>query len=250
MNRIRKAFEARFRVLLGRAHARRMEQGVTWLWERATRQSERGQIPLTHALLATEQHLEQRLAGMLQRQTDPPPNQSAAPQPSRPVQFCCDAGLGGLARWLRAAGYETWWKPDIDDAELVRESQQSGAILLTTDSLLLDRRLLRDGLVASLWLPPTLKIPEQLCLVLEEFRLETLEPRCMNCGGELRSVDKQTVWERIPPKTRLWLDEYFLCARCGQLFWHGTHWQRIQRALAGCRSAAGVFPGEAWHFQS
>ncbi len=53
----------------------------------------------------------------------------------------------------------------------------------------------------------------------------------MSCGGELRRVPKETVCDRIPPKTGRWQDEYHLCTRCDKLFWHGTHWQRIREGL-------------------
>jgi hypothetical protein len=59
----------------------------------------------------------------------------------------------------------------------------------------------------------------------------------MACAGELDAVDKDAVRDRIPPRTALWQDEYFLCRGCGQLFWRGTHWQRIRDRL---RSAAAV----------
>lgn len=36
-----------------------------------------------------------------------------------PVRFVCDCGLGGLARWLRAAGYEAWWNNPVQDDALV-----------------------------------------------------------------------------------------------------------------------------------
>jgi len=148
--------------------------------------------------------------------------------------FLCDAGLGGLARWLRAAGYETFWQPDIDDAELLREAQRLRATILTTDSLMMERGVLRDGIIPAFWLPPTLTIGEQLALVFREFRLALREARCMTCGGELRPVEKECVRERIPPRRWRWLDEYFVCARCNQLFWHGTHWRKIGVQLAKC----------------
>jgi uncharacterized protein with PIN domain len=44
-------------------------------------------------------------------------------------------------------------------------------------------------------------------------------------------VDKDSVRERIPPRTAHWLEEYFVCAGCGQLFWRGTHWQSISARL-------------------
>lgn len=243
MSRIRKAFEARFRALLIRMGARRVEQGVQWLLQRAGQQSEREERPLADALLQTQDRLQQRLAKSLARRASTPPHPApvglaGAGVAKPPSRFLCDAGLGGLARWLRAAGFEADWQPDVSDDALVREAQRTGAILLTTDSLLTERRLLRDGLLPSLWLPPTLKIPGQLRLVFREFHLRVGEPRCMSCGGELQRIPKETVWARIPPKTRLWLDEYFVCGRCARLFWRGTHWQRIQRALTECQECA------------
>ena len=158
------------------------------------------------------------------------PFRESASQPT-PVLFLCDAGLGGLARWLRAAGYEAAWQPDIADDELLRQARQIPATVLTTDAMLMERRLLRDRIIPAFWLPPTLSIPEQLALVFREFDLSVRPPRCMSCGGELRRGSKAALRERIPPRTYRWLDEFFVCGRCDKLLWHGTHWQRIAGTL-------------------
>jgi hypothetical protein len=139
--------------------------------------------------------------------------------------------LGGLARWLRACGCDAHWVQDISDADLVARAEQLGATIITTDSFLLDRRPIAHGQVRAIWVPPTLTKFEQLRLVRAELDLPDTESRCMRCGGELIPVDKETVKERIPPKTYVWVHEYFLCSRCGQLFWHGTHWQRVTKRL-------------------
>jgi hypothetical protein len=165
------------------------------------------------------------------RKVHPENSQPATVPAPAPALFLCDAGLGGLARWLRAAGYEAVWIPDIEDSELLRKARDRQAMILTTDSLLMERRLLRDGVIPALWLPPTLTMLEQLALVFRELGLSVRNPRCMSCGGELRRVEKEAMRERIPPRTWRWVDEYFLCARCDKLFWHGTHWQRIQDRL-------------------
>jgi uncharacterized protein with PIN domain len=148
-----------------------------------------------------------------------------------PPEFLCDAGLGGLARWLRAAGYCAHWTPDVDDDELLRQAQLLHATLLTTDSALLERRLLREGIIRALWVSPAVKCEEQLANVVRELSLPLRQPRCMSCGGELLPADKEASRDRIPPKTFVWLNTFFVCAQCGKLFWHGTHWQRIQRQL-------------------
>jgi uncharacterized protein with PIN domain len=228
VSRIRKAYQVRFRTLLQRARARRLEQGVELLVARACRLSASEQIPQTEAFTRVYDQLAAR--AHFRRPTSS----------SSSVIFWCDAGLGGLARWLRAAGYDARWRPDIADDELVREARKITATLLTTDSLLMERRLLRDGIVPGYWLPPTLGIPEQLALVFREFGLTQGEPRCMSCGGELRRVEKEALRDRIPPKTYRWIEEYFVCARCDHLFWRGTHWTRIQQQLRLVGATAGT----------
>ncbi len=153
------------------------------------------------------------------------------------IAFFCDAGLGGLARWLRAAGYRAAWEPRIADEVLLRKARETGATILTTDSMLMERRLLRDSVIAALWLPPSFGSLEQLKKVFCEFGLSVGSPRCMSCGGNLARADKEELRERIPPRTYRWLNDYFVCAKCGKLFWHGTHWLRIQEKLRALESA-------------
>jgi uncharacterized protein with PIN domain len=227
VSRIRRGYEDRFRALLRRARARRLEQGVQWLVARARRLSACDGVSLADALAQVYEQLA----------TSRPFRQSASQ--SVPVLFLCDAGLGGLARWLRAAGYEAAWQPDIADDELLRQARQVQATVLTTDAMLMERRLLRDRIIPVFWLPPTLRIPEQLSLVFREFGLTLRGPRCMSCGGELLRGSKEALRERIPPRTYRWLDEYFACSRCGKLFWHGTHWRRIVRELAALEPGEG-----------
>jgi uncharacterized protein with PIN domain len=227
MGRIGKAYEVRFRTLLQRARARRLEQGVQWLVAKAVRMSTATFIPLADAFTRVYEDL-----------ADKPPFRRAGSTSGNPI-FWCDAGLGGLARWLRAAGYEAFWRPGIDDEVLLNEAREAAAIVLTTDSMLMERRVVRDGLIPAYWLPPTLTIVEQLTLVCREFGLTTREPRCMHCGGELRTVEKEAMKARIPPRTYRWLEEYFVCSRCDKLFWRGTHWQRILAQLAAAAKDAG-----------
>ncbi len=211
MSRICKAYQVRFRTLLQAARARRLEQGVQWLVEAARRLSAEEHLPPADAFHRVYEALATK-----------PPFRRLAPRPP-PARFWCDAGLGGLARWLRAAGYEAFWRPDIGDDELLHEAREANATILTTDSMLMERRVLRDGLIPGLWLPPALGIPGQLAQVFREFGLTAGQARCMSCGGELERADKEALRERIPPRTYRWLDEFFVCRQCGKLLWHGSH---------------------------
>ena len=152
-------------------------------------------------------------------------------EPRLDPRFLCDGSLGGLARWLRAAGYEARDAGSLRGDRLVGEARRSRELLLTTDTRLWERRAVIAGEVAALWVPGGVEPPAQLALVLEDLLLPLRTPRCMACGGELRAVDKHTVLARIPPRTARWKDDYFVCDACDQLFWRGTHWERIEKRL-------------------
>ena len=154
-------------------------------------------------------------------------------------RFACDNSLGGLARWLRAAGYEARWLRDRRGDDLLRAARAADEVLLTSDRHLFERRAVRLGEVRALHLPSERDTAAQLGRVLGGLGLGLREPRCMPCGGELRPVTMDEVRERIPPRTARWREEYWICARCDRLFWKGTHWERIEARLLSVVAAPG-----------
>jgi uncharacterized protein with PIN domain len=221
VSRIQKAFERRFRELLAELGARDRDRGIRWLFAHA---EGRGEPSIAHALAKENIGLAEKVYRFRERK-------GLAPASVLPPILFCDAGLGGLARWLRASGCDARWVQEITDAELVNQALQLGATIITTDSFLLDRRPIARGEVRAIWVPPALTKFEQLRLVRAELHLPEIDSHCMRCGGELRRVDKNAVRDLIPPKTYLWVNEYYQCSRCGQLFWEGTHWQRVTARL-------------------
>jgi uncharacterized protein len=147
------------------------------------------------------------------------------------ARFACDAMLGGLARWLRAAGYDASWQEGIDDHDLIRLSRDEARTLLSSDTKIFHFAVIRDGIQPALFVPLHLSPIQQLRHVLEKLDLSLNEPRCMACGGKLAEVPKEQVRDRVPPRTFAWLERFWECSRCRQVFWHGTHWQRISEAL-------------------
>jgi uncharacterized protein with PIN domain len=153
-----------------------------------------------------------------------------------PPRFLCDPSLGGLARWLRAAGYEAAEAPGTPGHRLPDEAHRRGLVLLTTETEVFERRLVARGELVVCWVPSALRMAEQLVMVLRDLGLDLREPRCMACGGALVPTPKDVVAPRIPPRTARWKDEYFVCAGCDRLFWQGTHWERIERTLRAAAS--------------
>lgn len=140
--------------------------------------------------------------------------------------------LGGLARWLRAAGYDAYFEYGIDDGALVELARRTGRVLLSSDRLLFERRVITARRVEALYVPQQLTKTEQLAFVLMMYNLPRRGPRCMACGGRLEEVPKHRVAGEAPPLAFRNCERFWRCARCGRLLWRGTHWQRIERRLA------------------
>jgi uncharacterized protein with PIN domain len=150
------------------------------------------------------------------------------------VRFLCDAMLGGLAKWLRAAGYDTYYAregTDVSDRSLTRKALEEGRVLLTSDGGFRQRKPVRDGSVEFLQVPH-LPLEEQLQFVVERFALTRRQSRCMECNGELGVVPLGAVSDRVPLGVIQDHEEFFLCTGCGRVFWHGSHWDRIVGRLS------------------
>jgi uncharacterized protein with PIN domain len=149
------------------------------------------------------------------------------------MRFLCDAMLGGLAKWLRAAGYDAYYAregTDVSDGALVRRAIEEGRVLLTSDRGFLERKPVRDEEVALL-VVPHLPLEDQLRLVVERFDLARLPSRCMECNGELETARLEAVAERVPPGVIRTQQTFFRCLGCDRVFWHGSHWERIRGRL-------------------
>lgn len=147
-------------------------------------------------------------------------------------RFFCDAMLGGLARWLRAAGYDAAYEYGIDDADLVRRAEAQGRILLSCDGPLFERIAIAAGRVRALRLPRGLSNVEALEFVARHLKLPRRESLCMACGGALAEVPRHEVMNEAPPLAYRNCDRFWRCAGCKRLFWHGTHWHKIEKRLA------------------
>jgi len=154
---------------------------------------------------------------------------SAAPDNPR---FFCDAMLGGLARWLRAIGYDAAFEYGIEDADLIRRAEAEDRMVLSSDGGLFERNVLKNGTLPGLYIPQQLSRTEQLRHVVDALSLKRLPARCMACGGQLREVPKHTVADEAPPLAFRHCERFWRCADCGKLLWHGTHWQKIERKLS------------------
>lgn len=145
--------------------------------------------------------------------------------------FICDAMLGGLARWLRAAGYSAEFNVHIGDGELVRRALTERKVLLTSDSGIMRRYAVTEGLTRAVFIPLGLSVIGELAHVFRELELPLLPSRCMDCNGLLRHAALEEVAEQVPEKVRRCCNAFFVCESCAKVLWDGTHWSSIKARL-------------------
>jgi len=147
------------------------------------------------------------------------------------MRFVADCMLGKLAKWLRMLGYDTSYVADAEDDELVRIAVRENRILLTRDTRLCERRMVRTRCLFVDWGSTR----EQMTQVLRTLNLrvnpETLFTRCAVCNGEIVPVKKSQVKGRVPPYVYKTQSDYGYCASCGKIYWRGTHVQHVLEAL-------------------
>lgn len=152
------------------------------------------------------------------------------PAPLRETRFVLDGHLGKLARLLRLLGFDAVCDPSVDDAAIVRFALVERRVILTRDRALLKRGEVTHGL----WIRST-EAEAQARQVLDRLDLRArAQPlsRCTTCNGEIEDVAKHAVAEELPPHVRATRERFRRCDRCGQVYWEGTHFDRLRARVA------------------
>lgn len=149
----------------------------------------------------------------------------------RQVRFVADAHLGGLARLLRLAGFDTLYDNHFHDDDIERLAVEEGRIVLSRDIDLLKRRAITHGCYVHAQEPWA-----QLREMVERLDLARLArpfALCLECNAPLQSVEKADVLEKLPPGVRASHEHFKICPGCERVYWEGSHWQNLQERLAG-----------------
>jgi uncharacterized protein len=149
------------------------------------------------------------------------------------VRFVADVMLGRLARWLRALGYDTVYRRDAADRQLLGLALREDRRLLTRDAAL--ARLAREHalLIRGDALDDQLRQVVDACGLPEPALLT----RCLECNLPLEPIGRSAARDRVPPYTFATQGEFQTCPGCGRVYWPGTHaagiLARLRPFLAG-----------------
>ena len=150
--------------------------------------------------------------------------------PAMPPRFVADAHVGGLARLLRMAGFDTVYDNAFHDAEIARIAASEDRVVLTRDRDLLIRREIRYGRYLR-----ALATEAQMEEIVARYGLAAhAQPfsLCLHCNAPLHPVDKAQIEERLPPMVRAHYEEFSGCDVCGRIFWKGSHYRRMEALLS------------------
>jgi uncharacterized protein with PIN domain len=146
------------------------------------------------------------------------------------LRLLCDENLGGAARWLRAAGYDTALAtPGQPDPELLAFCRAEDRVLVSRD-----RRLVQ---AAGAQVRAVLLIgddAETYALVLARaLGVDwTCAPftRCLIDNTPLQPAGEADL-ELIPAQSRALPGPFRKCPCCGRVFWPGSHVRRMSLKL-------------------
>ena len=147
--------------------------------------------------------------------------------------FLVDAMLGNIARKLQLLGYDSEYRSDIDDLELIEKAKNEQKIIISKDRDLIARA--KKQCIMSVYVTKENEI-EQFLEILENIPLEfdTISgntARCTKCNSLTSIISKSKISSKIPQKILEFNEEFWKCDKCDQIYWEGTHIKKLQEFL-------------------
>jgi uncharacterized protein len=148
------------------------------------------------------------------------------------LQFITDGMLGKLTRWLRMLGHDVHYYRAEDDKKLIEIAKFENRVLLTRDLELYQRAVTQR--VEAVFVDAKDEA-EKLADLANRFgfklEIDMSVSRCPKCNDLIKAVSKEAVVNQIPESTSTYYDEFWRCPMCGQVYWRGAHWKRIEQTL-------------------
>jgi uncharacterized protein with PIN domain len=157
-------------------------------------------------------------------------------KPLSETKFILDVHLGKLAKDLRILGFDTMYRNDNDDPEIIRISLAEHRIILTRDIGLLKVRTVTHAYFVRSQHPK-----EQITEILNHFDLyRSIDPfnRCIKCNGYLEPVEKEKIIQQLEPLTIKYFNSFFRCNNCQSIFWEGSHYEHMHSFIQEIQNTA------------
>ncbi len=146
------------------------------------------------------------------------------------MKLLCDEMLQGLAKWLRAAGYDTLVADaETPDRNIVKQAKLEHRTLITRDRSLLQ---IRHASKVALLLQSN-QLEDCVHELNQKLNINwQIAPftRCTVCNTPLIAADDKAL-QKVPsdiPRNNTIL----YCSHCDKVYWEGSHVMKINKKLA------------------
>ncbi len=151
-------------------------------------------------------------------------------EPLRIPKFVLDVHLGKLARYLRMLGFDSVYKNNYTEGEIIKISLNEKRTILTKDKEILKRKEITHGCyVRSIY--PKIQLKE----IVERFDLKRSIKefsRCMECNTVLKPAEKVKFTGSLPQKVKEFQNEFYICEGCNKIYWSGSHYERMKKIIS------------------
>jgi uncharacterized protein len=149
--------------------------------------------------------------------------------PLRRHKFIADINLGDIVKYMRVLGFDLYYDSLLSTREIIEISKRENRVILTKSRKLLKFKDVTHGIFIR---PGT--TTEQIRRIIDYLDIkDNIKPfsRCLRCNTLLKSVLKEKILDRIPPKTKEFYNEYVQCQFCDKIYWKGTHYINMKKVV-------------------
>ena len=149
--------------------------------------------------------------------------------PLRRTKFIADSNLRKIVQYMRALGFDVFSHPSLSPQKIIEVSKKENRIILTMSRKLLKFKDVTHGIFIR---PGTTEEQIKRILDLLDIR-KSIKPfsRCLRCNSLLKTVGKEEIAARIPPKVKAFCDDYSYCSSCDKIYWEGIHFTEMKRVI-------------------
>jgi len=149
--------------------------------------------------------------------------------PLRRHKFIADINLGNIVKYMRLLGFDLYYDSLLSTRKIIDISKRESRVILTKNRKLLKFKDVTHGIFIR---PGITK--EQIRQIIDYLDIrDNIKPfsRCLRCNTLLKSVSKEKILDRIPPRTKEFCDEYVQCQSCDKIYWKGTHFFNMKKVV-------------------
>lgn len=161
------------------------------------------------------------------------------------LRFVTDRMLGKLSTWLRILGHDTVYAAEIplkngyeekdEDNAIAAFAKQETRILLTRDKGLAASAIKKGVQCVQITTDAVMEQLKELLYYNPDMNLEPVPVRCSECNALIRKVEageEDLLKEKsYVPAGLIGEWDFWVCERCGRIYWEGGHWRDIRARL-------------------